>query len=287
MSNTDITNSINIIYDTLNKGFRSHYLKLDKIYKLEPVHASWHIEENRQNDDLHMFYVIDGTGVYHMGDEEFTLKKGQMIFVSNNYSHSGHTLEGHSLSMFSLRCAFHRYDNNLFAPNFFDTPVAISILSKTTSQYEKLLNALMDSHLEKTTISHYKSHSILSQILLTMCEDSAVTRPPNPLKTLTESIIEQHGINLNLQDLSESLGLSAKQFTRLFKDYNHCTPHQFIITTRINYSKYLLEESSLNILSIALELGYPDGFSFSKQFKKIVGVAPSTYRNKKTPFRKQ
>jgi AraC-like DNA-binding protein len=40
----------------------------------------------------------------------------------------------------------------------------------------------------------------------------------------------------------------------------------------------LLSESSLNLEQVAQEVGYQDAFSFSKVFKREVGVAPRDFR---------
>lgn len=40
----------------------------------------------------------------------------------------------------------------------------------------------------------------------------------------------------------------------------------------------LVDHPALSIASVAREVGYADGFSFSSAFKRVKGVNPSTYR---------
>ena len=42
----------------------------------------------------------------------------------------------------------------------------------------------------------------------------------------------------------------------------------------------LLSESERNLESIASEVGYQDAFSFSKVFKRTVGVSPRDFRQR-------
>ena len=37
-------------------------------------------------------------------------------------------------------------------------------------------------------------------------------------------------------------------------------------------------DRSLSIVQVAERLGYPDAFTFSKQFKRVMGQSPSSYR---------
>ena len=39
-----------------------------------------------------------------------------------------------------------------------------------------------------------------------------------------------------------------------------------------------LEESELSITEVAHQLGYPDVYLFSRQFKTIMGVSPRAFR---------
>ncbi|WP_084654093.1 helix-turn-helix domain-containing protein [Paenibacillus zanthoxyli] len=49
----------------------------------------------------------------------------------------------------------------------------------------------------------------------------------------------------------------------------------------------MLEQTSYTLAEIAHSVGYPDIFSFSKAFKKRLGVAPTQYRDKKIKSEQQ
>ena len=53
-----------------------------------------------------------------------------------------------------------------------------------------------------------------------------------------------------------------------------------IIEKKMEYAKKLLETTDINILDIAIEIGYENPSKFSIAFKKIFGILPNKYRKK-------
>ena len=84
---------------------------------------------------------------------------------------------------------------------------------------------------------------------------------------------------ITLDDLAQVAGLSKHHFLRLFKLMYGLTPHQFINTVRINTACRLLKNSRLSVQDIALAVGFDYPNSFSRLFKKKVGIYPNAYRN--------
>ena len=86
------------------------------------------------------------------------------------------------------------------------------------------------------------------------------------------------GAHLPLQAVLGDLGLSYRQLARLFRDQTGMSPKAYQLQRRIAEAKHLLCETELPALSIALELGFPSAQHFATQFRKVVGMSPSRYR---------
>jgi AraC family transcriptional regulator len=92
-------------------------------------------------------------------------------------------------------------------------------------------------------------------------------------------------INTNLSDklelgvLSEVVGLNLYHFARAFKQSTGETPHQYVLRRRIERAKEFLRHSRLPVVEASARTGFVDQSHFSKVFRRIVGVAPSEYRN--------
>lgn len=85
--------------------------------------------------------------------------------------------------------------------------------------------------------------------------------------------------HLNLSDyLTTTSSLSYARIARLFVAHTTLTIEKYYILQRVEKVKELISYCELSLDEIAQQLHYKDVSHMSKQFKKIVGVAPSVYR---------
>ena len=88
-----------------------------------------------------------------------------------------------------------------------------------------------------------------------------------------------HPITIN--DVCQSLNLSRSYLHKLFTKELGQSPKQFLSDLRLTKACQLLTETSYSITIIANSVGYDDVLTFSRAFKKVLGLSPSDYRNKK------
>ncbi len=86
--------------------------------------------------------------------------------------------------------------------------------------------------------------------------------------------------DFNLELLSKNVGLSKYHLIRVFKSTFSMTPYQYHLFCKVERAKALLIYHSHNLEVIAYICGFNDIFSFSKTFKKVVGVTPSKFRQR-------
>ena len=92
-------------------------------------------------------------------------------------------------------------------------------------------------------------------------------------------IREHYMDDIDFSVLSNKLGFSSAYLTKIFGKYVHVTPLRYLTNVRINEAKHLLLNTNLSIREIGEKVGYPDQFYFSKTFRKIVGINPTTFRS--------
>jgi AraC family transcriptional regulator len=82
----------------------------------------------------------------------------------------------------------------------------------------------------------------------------------------------------SLVELAASAGLSVHHFIRAFKRSTGSTPHQYIMTRRLERSMDLLRRSEGSVTAVADCLGYSSSSHFVASFRRIMGVTPGAFR---------
>ena len=83
-----------------------------------------------------------------------------------------------------------------------------------------------------------------------------------------------------VEGLSRALYLSRRALGRRLVSRRLPVPSHWLQFSRLLRAALLLQTSRSTLDSIALDLGYPDGFSLSNQMIRLVGVRPSTVRER-------
>ena len=84
--------------------------------------------------------------------------------------------------------------------------------------------------------------------------------------------------DLSLSTLANAAGLSEYHFLRMFKQSTGVTPHQYVISQRIERAKELLKRTDMTITEIAYLLGFSTPAHFTHHFRRKTGVTPSELR---------
>ena len=94
------------------------------------------------------------------------------------------------------------------------------------------------------------------------------------------------GLNINfkkplsLDEVAKHVHLSPTYFSYLFSQVRKQSFSNFLIETRLEKAKELLEKyPNISISAIARLIGFNDSNYFSRVFKKKIGISPSSYRH--------
>jgi len=136
---------------------------------------------------------------------------------------------------------------------------------------QELLGELIILLLDEKMKSTKKSNSLPATKSATREE---ITRR---LHLATDLIYSHFDKDLSLGDLSQVSCLSKFHFIRLFKEYFHESPHQFITRLRLEKSISYLRSSNFGIKEISEKVGIANSSSFSRLFKDRFGVYPTRF----------
>lgn len=96
------------------------------------------------------------------------------------------------------------------------------------------------------------------------------------LRLIQEKIGED--MDMEMEKLARSVGLSRPHFFKLFKQYMGVTPSVYMNTLRSERAIEDLLHTDKTVTDIAFELGFSSQASFTRFFSSNVGIAPSEYR---------
>ncbi len=96
------------------------------------------------------------------------------------------------------------------------------------------------------------------------------------------SLVESNFCNeeFSVEDICKRLGVSRIQLYRKVKALLNINVHDYILNTRLQKAKYLLQHDELNISEIAYKVGFSSQAYFSTVFKSKFGVTPKGFKEK-------
>jgi len=86
------------------------------------------------------------------------------------------------------------------------------------------------------------------------------------------------GQAMSVKDLAFKAGLSERQLHRKFVEAFGMAPKAFIMRTRIQAACELLLKGDKSVAEIAIECGFCDQSSFTRNFRQELGSTPSTFQ---------
>jgi len=107
-------------------------------------------------------------------------------------------------------------------------------------------------------------------------------RLKSPDEKLLEKIMECIRKNitnsdLNIDMISDEVGISRVHLHRKMKELTGQTPHDFIRSIRLKKAAQLLSEKGMNVTEVMYACGFANSASFSTIFRKYYGMSPRDY----------
>ena len=82
----------------------------------------------------------------------------------------------------------------------------------------------------------------------------------------------------NAGNIAAEFSLSERQIRRIFEKHTEKTLSEFLKEEIFLAAQKLMVEEKMSLQEIAMTLGYADVFTFSKAFKRHVGISPGAFR---------
>ncbi|NLJ70510.1 MAG: AraC family transcriptional regulator [Clostridiaceae bacterium] len=232
-------------------------------------------------------YTIRGEGILKYNSDEYTVRPGQIFWIDNmNYQYyktSENTGFWHVawIHFYGISC---KEMYNLFLEkNNNRNVISMNENNNIKDHIYKIINLYSnDNHsglkMSKDIYVSNLLQSIMYEILMSTVESLDFQSIPSIIRSACDYITNNYEKNINLDSLAQRFNVDKFYFHKLFKQYTQTTPHQYLITTRLNAAKKLLKTTKATITEIALDVGFNNPSHFINFFRKSENVTPGAYR---------
>ncbi len=247
-------------------------------------------------DFSELVIVLGGKATHIVGEEKFTVKKGDVFVMNQGICHGYDEAENLKICNIMFRpdsLIGESYDIKtlsgyhalfLLEPKYnlengFKSRLKLDPAS--FSQIEAIVKAAVtefegDSPARKTMVRSYflQLVVILSRLYGSNVRHKEIEGISNAAAYMETNFAEE----ITTAQLVNISHYSQRHFIRLFSATYSVTPQQYLLSIRIRHASTLLRSTELSITETALRCGFSDPNYFCRIFKKSTGVTPSAYR---------
>lgn len=101
------------------------------------------------------------------------------------------------------------------------------------------------------------------------------------IQEIQNYIAENLNEKLTVQGLADKTLMSISHFSRVFKQQTGFSPYEYVLLTRLNKAKYLLQKTKMSVSAIAYETGFNSESNFICFFTENEGLSPGKFRKLK------
>ncbi len=83
---------------------------------------------------------------------------------------------------------------------------------------------------------------------------------------------------IGVEDMARAAGLSRAHFSREFRREFGESPHQYLLTRRMERAAWLLRATDRSVADVCFSVGLSSVGSFTTSFGRTYGVSPTAYR---------
>ncbi len=102
------------------------------------------------------------------------------------------------------------------------------------------------------------------------------------LRRVRDRIDRDYAQPLDVEALARGVHMSAGHLSRQFKAAYGESPYSYLMTRRIERAMALLRRGDLSVTDVCFTVGCSSLGTFSTRFTELVGMPPSTYRERAT-----
>ncbi|MEN3185657.1 MAG: AraC family transcriptional regulator [Atribacterota bacterium] len=251
---------------------------------LEPPYPpGWQMHPHRHTQ-CELSLVKSGGCTIQAGGRNFRFHKNEAMFIPSGVLHDFYAEPPEGVEF--VVAQFLPFDHD-FLRHLVNTPPIgrFSLSQLSVSVFLEFCHKLQREIASNPPFAEIQCRAIVEEMIVFLLRGKTAFSS-SPLSPEQKQIIEsalrfmhEHSHNLtHVKEVARIYGLSPQYFRRLFKHYVGVSPKQYLTTLKIQRSKCLLLHHEHSVTEVAMGLGFGSTQQFSKVFRKITGLSPSTWR---------
>lgn len=235
-------------------------------------------------------YVLSGKGSYYVGDNQFSLQKGQGFIIEPNVLTRYQAAKDDPWTYIWIGFSGEKSNDHLR-----NLGLGSNQLIFQSSKGNEIKKIILEM-LEQTKISiysEYRLQGLFYLFLSLLAEDTSpiqkegITKENTYIRKSISFIQTHYNQPIKVSDIAHYVSLNRCYLSTLFQKSTGTSIQKYLSNFRITRASELLQLTYLSIEQIAESCGYTDPLVFSKASKKIKGVTPSIYRKINVDKQKQ
>lgn len=243
--------------------------------------GDWHSVPHTHNH-LELFYIVGGKGQFLIQDQLYPVNVNNLVIINPGVTHTEVSLNAQPLEYIVLGIE----GVELAATG--DANGQFSILDHFESlEITGCLRNILREMEQKNTGYEDVCQAYMEILIIRLMRNISFAVPSAPQMmpgnrqcAAVKRYIDLHFKEaLTLDQLAEEAHMNKFYLSHSFKREYGVSPINYMITRRIEESKYLLAETDLSLSQIAQLLGFSSLSYFSQVFRRTQDVTPMEYRH--------
>ena len=228
------------------------------------------------NQNIMLFFVHDGAMELTLAGTPVLAGAGQTVLFDCREPYSYAASDGLEFTWL----LFNGLNARAFYRKILQARGRRAFVPSCPAEIVQMLGSLLSGCAEEARMSEAQCSQLIHRLLcLLLLDESTVShadsdRIAQAIRYMNRHLFEPIGV----QEVADSVSLSASHFSRQFKARTGYSPYEYIVLRRIDKAKYMLSSTELSVKEIAYATGYNSEENFIHSFRKNVGVAPGIFR---------
>ncbi len=224
-------------------------------------------------------YTMEGSGCMQVENEEYIVKKGDLVIIPNYYHHIYRPIKNTPWKIAFI----HIFENptvaEIFKRIYMKSRFVIHDVAaeRIVPHIAAIMDLLDDSEHDIPAVSgHIYSLLMETCMLSDAFEGDTVDRE---LASVIHFLKQYYNTPITMRDILNHSSYSKNHLERIFKQRMNMTMQEYISKLRLQRAQELISESNMYYKEIANAVGLSDYRSLVYLFRKTLGITPSEYRN--------